>query len=434
MKGTTCVFGLLLVMGAAAAGAACDGAAEVERHGSPQPSYVDVRGEDVESEANAGRAGCDTVGDCDDPSVGGSEPRLGGAPGMPADQWRLGTLTTDLAVASDGRVWVAGPLVAGATEGSAGEQSGGLMTPGGGGHGTFGVAAMGQGRMAVAGVGSAEHPRGWLATYALDGAELARWQDEPGDESSLFMGVAASDTEVVGAGYRAVFAGHGVWDAPRTGLLVRWRPDSFRGPIVAVVGASHASASLADVAVAGGHAVAVGDAWSNDEPWLQQGWIVVSDPEGNISQQVMGPGTLRAIAPMPEGGFVAVGSKAWAEVEDVWVVCLDTDGRALSESTFDMGGEDHAAALAFAGTGALLLAGRTSAFSGDQPTRAWVVELDLGQVAMPVVTGRRLTPWGSETSASLAVVALEGGQVMTGGAAVYDGQQVRGWLVRSSWP
>ncbi|MEZ4267878.1 MAG: hypothetical protein R3F39_16005 [Myxococcota bacterium] len=352
---------------------------------------------------------------------------------MPPDEWRLGTLVTDLALAGDGRVWVAGPLVDGATEGGAGAQDDGLMTAGGDGRGTFGVAAMGPQRMAVAGVESAEHPRGWLATYDLGGAELARWQDAPEGQTSQFSGVDASGYEVVGAGHRAEVSDDGGWDARRMGLLVRWRPASVRGPVVAVVGESHASASLIDVAVVGEHVVAVGEAWSMDEPWLRQGWVVASDSQGKVSEWVMGPGILRAIAPMPEGGFIAVGSKVQGEEEEVWVVCLDASGRLLSESTLDMGGEDQAEALAFDGSGALLVAGHTTARPGDQDTRAWVVELDLGQIAMPVVTGRRLTPWGSAASVALAVLALPDGRVVTGGAALYGSVEVRGWLTRSPW-
>jgi hypothetical protein len=436
MRGLASVLGGLVAGLLMFWGAACDGSTQVDVYVSPQPGGPGAGLAGTETPLNTDENGRGTAEVAVDPSLGGSGPRLGHGVGLPSEQWRLGTLVTGLALAGDGRLWVAGPLIgdaAEAGEGGAGTQAPWMMTAGGDGRGVFGVAAMGSERMAVAGVGSAERPRGWLATYDLNGVEIARWQDDPEGQSSQLMGVDASEYEVVGAGYRAEVTDDGAWDARRTGLLVRWRPASVRGPVVAAVGQWHYSASLTDVAVVGEQVVAVGEAWSADEPSLRQGWVVASDPEGKVSEWVIGPGTLRAIAPMQEGGFVAVGSKVSGAVEDVWVVCLDSGGRVFSEAVLDMGGEDQAEGLAFAGPGALLVAGHTTAFPGDQDTRAWVVELDLGQPAMPVLTGRRLTPWGSEASEALAVVALADGRVMTGGAAFYDSQSVRGWLTRLTW-
>lgn len=437
MRTTAFVFGIFAATIATLGAGGCDGGEVVGVHASRQPWEDGPGPAEARTPGNTGvargRAGADTA----DPRFGESGPRGEGAATTPAPQWRLGTMVTDLAVAGDGRVWVAGPLIGGAEEGGAGAHEPWMMTAGGDGRGTFGVAAWGPERMVVAGIRGADDApvHGWMASYDLDGAELARWEHAPLSGTSWLMRVRTQGAQVVGVGFGELIVGPGAWDVRRHGLLVRWQPDGGGAAAVGRFGEGHDSAWLSDVAVLGERFVAVGGARTVDEPGDRRGWIVVSEAGGQAWQSVEGLGELTTVQVWGDQGFIAAGERegAGGGESDVWLVCLDAEGRLLREATVDLDGDDRAVGSALTARGGLLLAGSTRGFGGDEGSRAWVVELDPGVAGLPLVAGRRMSPVGADGSSGFAVVELPSGTLLTGGVAVYGDTDVRGWIAQTGW-
>lgn len=431
MKRMSRVLGTLAAMalvGSAVGG--CEGGEVIGAPGSPQGSRGAGDGLGPETYLGAGLEGDTDAADTADPSVGAPGPRPEQGEGVPAGGWRLGTLVTDMAVAGDGRVWVAGAAVGGATEGTAGDLAPWLMTAGGDGKGTWGVAALGTDRMVVAGIRGGQVPHGWLGVYDLDGREDDAWQDTLDVGTSWLSRVATTAAgEVVAVGHRELRTGSGAWDLRRTALRVRWQPHGAADARVDLLGSEHDGAWLNDVAVSEELSMAVGGVRTADAPGTRQGWAVVGRQDGESTEWILGPGELWGVSAQPDGSFVAVGETPQGDASDVWLVCLDDQGRPTQTSTLDLDGSDRAMDIVRSAAGTLLLAGSTERFSGDETQRAWVVEVALSDGGTPLLGGRRLGPAGATQSVGFTLVELPTGDLLTGGAGVFGDEQVRGWLL-----
>lgn len=120
------------------------------------------------------------------------------------------------------------------------------------------------------------------------------------------------------------------------------------------------------------------------------GWLIKTDPLGNMLWQQRYGGTghdrLVAIAALPTGGFVLVGTTESLEFthgeKDIYVVRTDALGRVLWERAYGGSGNDAAYDVIVLRDGHLLIAGETGSRDGDVLLSRggidlWLLKLDL---------------------------------------------------------